>query len=68
MTASKATVRRPGRPATGKTPTRSMRLGPVFDEAKAKAERQGETITAVVERLLTHYIQDTEDTQEGKQP
>ena len=45
-----------------------MRLGPVFDEAKAKAERQGETITAVVERLLTHYIQDTEDTQEGKQP
>ncbi|MFD6565405.1 hypothetical protein [Micromonospora profundi] len=48
--------RRPGRPATGKTPTRSMRLGPVFDQAKAKAEAGGETITAVVERLLAEYV------------
>jgi hypothetical protein len=48
--------RRPGRPATGKTPTRSMRLGPVYDQAKAKAEANGETITAVVERLLTQYV------------
>lgn len=50
-------ARRPGRPATGKTPTRSMRLGPVYDLAKARAERRGETITAVVERLLTEYIE-----------
>ena len=48
--------RRPGRPATGKTPTRSMRLGPIFDQAKAKAHANGETITAVVERLLTQYV------------
>ena len=49
--------RRPGRPATGKTPTRSMRLGEVYDLAKAKAERNGETITAVVERALAEYIE-----------
>ena len=48
--------RRPGRPATGKTPTRSMRLGPVYDQAKAKAEANGESITAVVERLLAEYV------------
>ncbi len=53
------TKRRPGRPVTtGKTPSRSMRLGPVYDRAKAKAEAHGETITAVVERLLTRYVQE----------
>lgn len=50
------TKRRPGRPATGKTPTRSMRLGQNYDKAKAKAEANGETITAVVERLLAEYV------------
>ena len=48
--------RRPGRPATGTNPTRSMRLGPNFDEARAIAEANGETITAVVERLLAEYV------------
>lgn len=48
--------RRPGRPATGKTPVRSMRLGDIYDKAKAKAEANGETITAVVKRLLTSYV------------
>ncbi|GAB3817609.1 hypothetical protein [Micromonospora zhanjiangensis] len=48
--------RRPGRPATGKTPTRSMRLGPNYDRAKAKAKANGETISAVVERLLAEYV------------
>lgn len=47
--------RRPGRPATGKTPVRSLRVGDVWDRAKAKAEAEGETITDVVERLLTEY-------------
>jgi hypothetical protein len=47
--------RKPGRPATGKTPTRSMRLGPNYDRAKTKAEANGETITAVVDRLLGEY-------------
>ena len=50
-------LRRPGRPATGKTPSRSMRLGDVYDQAKAKAEANGETITAVVERLLRAYVE-----------
>lgn len=49
--------RRPGRPVTtGKTPTRSMRLGDVYDKAKVKAEGSGETITSVVERLLRQYL------------
>lgn len=49
--------RRPGRPVTtGKTPTRSMRLGDAYDKAKAKAEANGESITAVVERLLAGYV------------
>jgi hypothetical protein len=48
--------RGPGRPATGTNPTRSMRLGPNFDDARRYAERDGETITAVVERLLAEYV------------
>jgi len=35
-----------------------MRIGAIYDQAKAKAEGNGETITAVVERLLTRYVQD----------
>jgi hypothetical protein len=50
-----AEARKPGRPATGKTPTRSMRLGDSYDRAKTKAEANGETITAVVDRLLGEY-------------
>lgn len=50
--------RRPGRPVTtGTTPTRSMRIGEVYDQAKAKAETHGENITAVVERLLRQYVE-----------
>jgi hypothetical protein len=50
--------RRPGRPPSGgPTPTRSLRLGPVYDLAKVKAESRGENITAVVERLLTEYLE-----------
>jgi hypothetical protein len=33
-----------------------MRLGPNYDKAKAKAAAGGETITAVVERLLAGYV------------
>ena len=33
-----------------------MRLGDIYDKAKAKAEANGETITAVVKRLLTSYV------------
>lgn len=45
-----------GRPATGTNPVRSMRIGPVFDEARRYAEAAGETITALVERLLAAYV------------
>lgn len=48
--------RRPGRPATGKTPVRSFRMGEVYDLAKAKAEAGGEDIKDVIERLLARYI------------
>lgn len=53
MTAPK---RRPGRPATGKTPVRSIRIGDVWDQAKVIAEQRGETITSVIERALTEYV------------
>jgi hypothetical protein len=33
-----------------------MRLGSVYDQAKAKAESEGTTITAVVEALLSVYV------------
>lgn len=33
-----------------------MRLGTAFDEARREAELDGETIAAVVERLLAAYV------------
>jgi hypothetical protein len=46
------TPRRRGRPATGVTPKRNIRLGAVWDEAAAAAEQDGETMTAFVDRAL----------------
>jgi hypothetical protein len=51
------TKRRPGRPATGVTPKRNIRVGAVWDEAAAIAARRGETMTAVVEAALRRYVQ-----------
>lgn len=48
--------RRPGRPATGQTPTRSVRVGDVWDRAREIAARRGETMTAVITRALEAYI------------
>jgi hypothetical protein len=48
--------RRRGRPATGTNPVRSMRIGAIFDEARRIAESHGESITVLVERLLTEYV------------
>lgn len=48
--------RRPGRPATGETPKRNIRIGPVWDEAAAIAAERSETMTAVVERALQRYV------------
>lgn len=44
-----------GRPATGQTPVRTLRLGQVWDEAKENAKSDGETMTDLVERLLRRY-------------
>lgn len=46
-----------GRPATGKTPHKSMRIPDgVWQAAKAKAAGEGRTITDVVTELLQRYI------------
>lgn len=48
--------RQVGRPRTGQTPKRNIRVGRVWDDAAAIAEARGETMTAVVERLLGNYV------------
>lgn len=49
-------ARRPrGRPATGVTPKRNIRIGAVWDEVAAYAAEDGETMTAVIERLLAAH-------------
>jgi hypothetical protein len=48
--------RKPGRPRTGVTPKRNIRVGQVWDDAAALAAARGETMTAVVERALKHYV------------
>lgn len=50
------THKRPvGRPATGVTPKRNIRIGQVWDDVAELASANGETMTALVERLLTQY-------------
>jgi hypothetical protein len=44
-----------GRPPTGQTPVRTVRLGDVWDEARANAEAEGHTMTDLVDRLLRRY-------------
>lgn len=51
--------RRPGRPATGQTPTRSVRIGSIWDRAREIAEQRGEGISTVIERALEDYVMDT---------
>lgn len=49
--------RRPGRPkTTGVTPKRNIRVGPIWDEAETYAKENGETMTALVTRLLHGYV------------
>jgi hypothetical protein len=52
--------RRRGRPATGVTPKRNLRIGAVWDEAEQVAHARGEKISDVVrpiiERGLKRYI------------
>ncbi len=44
-----------GRPRTGVTPKRNIRVGPVWDEAAAIAAAHGESMTELVTRLLQNY-------------
>jgi hypothetical protein len=47
-----------GRPrTTGTTPKRDVRVGEVWDQARAVATARGETMREVLERALKHYVQ-----------
>ena len=48
--------RGPGRPATGQVPVRTVRVGPVWDEAKALAAERGEKFSDVIDELLKRYV------------
>lgn len=48
--------RRPGRPATGQTRNRSMRLGDVYDEAQKIAAARGDRLSKIVEDALAAYV------------
>ncbi|MDP9799333.1 hypothetical protein J2S43_007845 [Catenuloplanes nepalensis] len=50
------TEKRAGRPATGQTPVRTVRLGAIWDEASELATANGEKMTALVERALRAEI------------
>ena len=45
-----------GRPRTGVTPKRNIRVGQIWDDAALIAASRGETMTAVVERALENYV------------
>jgi hypothetical protein len=45
--------RKPGRPATGQTTKRNVRIGATWDRSAELAEQLGITETAYVERALT---------------
>lgn len=48
--------RRPGRPATGQVPVRTVRVGRIWDQARAVAKERGERFADVVERELVRYV------------
>lgn len=48
--------RRRGRPATGHHPTRSVRIGPAWDQAAAIAKTRGESLNQIITRALENYI------------
>lgn len=49
--------KKPGRPATGKTPNRTVRVpDEVWEEAKRKAESEGRNVSDVVNECLRRYL------------
>jgi hypothetical protein len=51
------TVSKRGRPKTGETPRKTVRVpDAVWDEAKAKAEAEGKTVSDVVNDCLRSFL------------
>lgn len=50
--------RRVGRPATGVTPKRNIRVGEIWDEAAERALAEGENMAGLVTRLLHRYVEE----------
>jgi hypothetical protein len=48
--------RGPGRPATGETPKRNVRIGPLWDRAAELAKARGMKMTAFVEEALRREV------------
>lgn len=48
--------RGPGRPATGHDPVRSIRMGDVWERARAAAVEDGEPFAALVEQALEREL------------
>jgi hypothetical protein len=50
--------RRRGRPVTptGTPPVRTVRVGPIWDEAVIIAASRGETVADVIRRTLANYV------------
>ena len=45
-----------GRPATGQTPVRTIRVGEVWDQAQKVARARGESMATVVADCLRRYV------------
>lgn len=60
--------RRAGRPATGQTPVRTLRIGAIWDQARAIADARGEKLTAVIEDALRRYVRRHSRPEGGDQP
>jgi hypothetical protein len=50
-------------PNQPKTPTRSVRVGVLWDLAVTTAQRRGDTVTAVILRALQDYVDAPEPTE-----
>jgi hypothetical protein len=48
--------RRRGRPATGETPKRNLRMGQLWDDCEAQAKADGESMTAFVTEALAREL------------
>lgn len=48
-------------PNQPRTPARAVRVGVLWDEARAVAARRGETMTAVIIRALRAYVEAPEE-------